>query len=90
MIKKFAAAGIAFTMIAGAAQAWEGKVIKCYDTVYVPAEYKTHQKLVRAAYTDWEHRNGQAVKVYYPPVYVETRTEVRPARYVNRPAACKD
>jgi hypothetical protein len=90
MIKKLVVAAAATLALSGTAYAWEGQVVQCYDTVLVPAQFETHQTLVRAARTEWEHRNGQAVQVYYPPVYVETRTQTRPERYVNRPAPCND
>jgi hypothetical protein len=88
-MRKFSiAATIALGTFATSASAWEGDVIACYDTVREPAQYQVHQELVRAAYTEWEHRNGQAVQVHYPAVYVERRRMVRPERYVNRPAPC--
>jgi len=89
MYKKIFAALFAVTAATSAAHAWEGEVVACYDTVLVPAQYAVHEELVRSARTDWEHRNGQAVRVHYPAVYVEVRRETRPERYVNRPAACR-
>ncbi|MDG3040099.1 hypothetical protein [Roseicyclus marinus] len=82
---------VAFAVVAAtsSAQAWEGEVVACYDTVLVPAQYSVREELVRPARTEWEHRNGQAVRMHYPAVYVEVRHETRPERYVNRPAACR-
>lgn len=88
MIKNAVVALFAVVASSAAAQAWQGEVVACYDTVLVPARYHVTEELVRSARTEWEHRNGQAVRVHYPAVYVEVRRETHPERYVNRPAVC--
>lgn len=70
------------------ASAWEGKKVACYDKHYVPAAYSTSKKLKHAARTEWEHRDGQIVEVYYAPVYIEKKHLAKEAHYVLRRAAC--
>jgi hypothetical protein len=89
MLKKTIVAAFVVASATTAAQAWDGEVVACYDTVLVPAQFSVREELVRPARTEWEHRNGQAVRVHYPAVYVEVRRETHPERYVNRPAPCR-
>lgn len=88
MLKPIAVAAAA-VMFASPVFAWEGKVVACYDKVFVPAQFKTTKHLHKPAKTVWEYRHGQAVEVYYAPVYKETRHQTHPAHYVKRKAACK-
>lgn len=79
---------IAAASLGTSAAAWEGKVLECYNKTLMPTTYNTSKELVKKAKTKWEHRNGQMVKVYYPPVYVEHRTVKTPEHYVMQPAEC--
>lgn len=82
-------AGVALAIaMAAPAFAWEGHIVACYDKVYVPAEFRTSKTLIMSAHTEWEHRNGQMVRVHYPAVYKENRHLVTPAHYVARQAPC--
>jgi len=85
-----AAAVMAATAFAAPAFAWEGRVVACYDKQYVGAEYKITKKLIRAAEYKWEHaKSGQVVKVYYPAVYEQIKTQVSNGYYLEVPATCK-
>ena len=89
MKKLLMGAALAFTTVAAPAFAWEGQVGACYDKIWMPAKYKTHKKLIMAAHTEWDYRNGQMIKVHYPAVYKESQHQVAPGYYVARKAACK-
>ncbi|WP_372885909.1 hypothetical protein [Shimia sp.] len=79
-----------FIGIAAPAAAWEGKVVACYDKVWVPASYKTHKVLHSKGYTKWEHRGDQLAEVYYAPMYIEKKTLVMEGHYVKRKAPCRN
>jgi hypothetical protein len=83
-----AGAIFATAALAAPAFAWEGKVVACYNKVWVPAQYSTTKKLVMAAHTEWEHRNGQMVKVWYPAVYKESEHKISDGHYVARKGPC--
>jgi hypothetical protein len=84
------AASIILASFAAPAMAWEGKVVACYNSVWVPAEYKTSKKLHSGAHTEWEHRGKQLVEVYYAPVYIQTNHLVRNGHYLKVKAACNN
>ena len=86
---KLLAAALLATVTAAPAMAWEGKVVACYDKIWVPAEYKTSKTLHSKGYTKWEHRGHQLAEVYYAPMYMEHRTLVREGHYVKRKAPCR-
>ena len=75
-------------LLAGPAAAWEGQKVACYDKHWVPAAYKTSKHLEKPAKTKWEHVDGQMVKMYYPPVYMEKKTLAKEGHWVLRKAAC--
>lgn len=75
---------------AASAMAWEGKVVACYDSVWVPAKIETHKKLHSAAHTKWEHRGGQLVEVYYAPVYIQHSHQKSKGYYLKVKAACNE
>lgn len=83
-----AAAMTAAAFLAAPAMAWEGKVVSCYGKVWQPAKYSTHKTKVKESKTRWEHRNGQMVEVYYPPVYKESRTMTKEGHWIMRKEAC--
>lgn len=89
MKKTLIAAAAVMVSFAAPAMAWEGKVVACYDKIWVPAEYKTSKTLHMASRTTWEHRGDQMVEVYYPPMYMEHKHLVREGHYVKRKAACR-
>ena len=90
MKTKLIAAAVVLTSFAAPAMAWEGQVVACYDSVWVPAQYKTSKKLHSGAHTKWEHRGDQLVEVYYAPVYIEHRHQVSKGYYLKRKAACRN
>ena len=73
---------------AASAMAWEGKVVACYDSVWVPAKIETHKKLHSAAHTKWEHCGGQLLEVYYAPVIIQHTHKKRKGDYLKVKAAC--
>ncbi len=89
MKKVLAGAALALATLAAPAFAWEGKVVACYDKVWVPAKYSYHQKLIMAAHTEWEYKHGQMVKVHYPAVYKEYKKMEKAGHYVAKKATCK-
>lgn len=89
MKKVLIASVLAAAGFAAPAMAWEGHVVACYDKVWVPATYSTHKRLVMKAHTEWEHRNGQMVKVHYPAVYKEHKTLKTAGHYVAKKSVCK-
>lgn len=90
MKMKMITAAVVLASFAAPAMAWEGQVVACYDSVYVPPQYKTHKKLHSGAHTKWEHRGNQMVEVYYAPVYIESRVQVSKGYYLKRKAACRN
>lgn len=89
IMKKVLAGAILAASFAAPAFAWEGQVVACYDKVWVPAKYEYTQKLIMASHTEWEYKNGQMIKVYYPAVYKESKHMVKAGHYVAKKAACK-
>ncbi|MDA7424233.1 hypothetical protein [Thalassococcus lentus] len=89
MKKVLLGAVFAASAFAAPAFAWEGQVVACYDKVWVPAKYKYNKTLVMAAHSEWEHKNGQMIKMHYPAVYKEHKHLVKPGHYVARKAPCK-
>ncbi len=89
MKKVLIGAFLAASALAAPAFAWEGQVVACYDKVWVPAKYSTSKTLIMAAHTEWEHRNGQMIKVHYPAVYKEMKHLETPGHYVARKAPCR-
>ncbi|MEQ9260769.1 MAG: hypothetical protein RIG84_16910 [Roseovarius sp.] len=87
MKKTFVIAAAAM-VLGGPALAWEGQKVACYDKHWVPTTYKVSHHLEMAAKTQWEHADGQYVKVYYPPVYMEKKMVDKPGHYVLRKAPC--
>lgn len=90
MKTKIIAAAALMMTFAAPAMAWEGKVVACYDSQWVPAKYKATKHLHSKAHTKWEHRGDQLVEVYYAPVYIEKKTKVSSGHYVKRKAACRN
>ena len=88
MKKVLAGAILAASTLAAPAFAWEGKVVACYDKIWVPATYTYSKKLIMAAHTEWEYRNGQMVKIHYPAVYKEKKHLDKAGHYVARKAPC--
>ncbi len=84
----FAAAVVAFAAIGAPALAWEGQIVACYDKDLVGPKYSYSKTLIKPAKTQWEHRHGQLVEVYYPAVYKENRHLVQEQHYVVRKGAC--
>lgn len=82
------AAATVLVSFAAPAMAWEGKVIQCFDKVWVAAEYKVSKKLHTPAYTKWEHRGDQLAEVYYAAIYLEQKHLVRAGHYLKVKAAC--
>ena len=82
------AAAAVLVSFAAPAMAWEGKVVACYDSVWVPAKTETHKNLHSAAHTKWEHRGGQLVEVYYAPVYIQHTHQKSKGCYLKVKAAC--
>jgi hypothetical protein len=80
----FSAAGL----FAVPALAWEGQVVECYGKVWSPPKYKYSEVLVKSSRTEWQHRNGQVVKVYYAPVYKEVKTQTHEGHWIMRKEAC--
>jgi len=80
---------LAMSALAAPAFAWEGKVVACYDKIWMPAKYKKSKELIMASHTEWEWKDGQMVKVWYPAVYKESEHQVSPGYYIARKAACK-
>ncbi|GGB03154.1 hypothetical protein [Allosediminivita pacifica] len=89
MKKIVAGAFFAVTAFAAPAMAWEGQVVACYDKVWVPASYEYSKKLIMAGHKEWEYKNGQMVKVWYPPVYKEIEHMTQPGHYIARKAPCR-
>jgi hypothetical protein len=90
MKTKIIAAAMLMVSFAAPAMAWEGQVVACYDSVWVPPQHKTTKHLHSAAHTKWEHRGNQMVEVYYAPVYIEKRTQSSKGYYLKRKAACRN
>lgn len=90
MFKTITAAAAVVVAFAAPAAAWEGHVIKCYDKIWVPAEYKTTKIPHTKAVTKWEHCGDQLCEVHYPAMYKEMKTLVTPGHYVKREAACRN
>lgn len=88
MKTKFIALPFAFAMLAAPAFAWEGQVKACYGKVWSPAEYSVTEILVKPARNAYEHRKGQLVEMYYPPVYKEKKTLTHKAHWIMRKEAC--
>lgn len=89
--KVFAALVVACaSTFAAPAMAWEGKVVACYDKIWVDDVYSTTKHLHSKAKTKWEHRGDQLVEVYYPAMYIEKRHLVTPGHYVKRKAPCRN
>ena len=87
-----AAAIVTATGFAAPAFAWNdtGQVVQCYDETYVGPEYSYSKKLIRGAEYKWEHNKaGQMTKVYYPPVYEQTRTKVNAGYVLEVLAPCR-
>lgn len=82
-------AAVAAMSFAAPAMAWEGQKVACYDKHWMPATYTTSKHLEYAAKHKWEHVDGQMVKMYYPPIYMEKRSMKKPGHYVLRQAPCK-
>lgn len=82
------AAAAAVISFAEPAMAWEGRVIACYDSTWVPDEYEVHKTLHSEAHTKWEHRGKQLVEVYYAPVYIEHKHLKTPGHYIKYKAPC--
>ena len=89
MKKVLAGAILAASTLAAPAFAWEGKVVACYDKIWVPAKYAYTKELIMASHTEWEWQDGQMVKVWYPAVYKEKKHMKSPGHYIARKAACK-
>lgn len=87
-MKKTMITAAAAMLFAAPAFSWEGQKVACYDKHWVPATYSTSKKLEMAAKTQWEHADGQYVKVYYPPVYMEKTHLKKEGHYVLRKAPC--
>lgn len=90
MKMKMISAAVVLASLAAPALAWEGKVVACYDSVWVPDQYTTTKHLHSKARTAWEHRGDQLVKVYYAPVYIEKRTLSQKGHYLKRKAPCRN
>jgi len=88
-MKKVLAGAILASALAAPAFAWESQVVACYDKVWVPAKYEYKKELIMADHSEWEWRNGQMVRVYYPAVYKETKHLAAKGYYIAKPAACK-
>lgn len=90
-MKKTILTAVAATLIsATGALAWEGTPVTCYDKHYVGPTYATTKTLKKEAKTQWEHnKHGQVVEMYYPPVYIESKTLVTEGHFVMRAAPCK-
>lgn len=89
MKKLTIAAVVASAAFAAPAFAWEGKVIACFDKVWVPPVYSTTHVPHTKAKTVWEHRNGQMVEIYYPAIMKEMTTLKKAGYYIKRKAACR-
>ncbi|WGW02991.1 hypothetical protein [Tropicibacter oceani] len=89
MKKVLAGAILAVTAMAAPAFAWEGQVVACYDKVWVPAKYSYTKTLVMASHTEWEHQNGQMVKMHYPAVYKQMKHLETAGHYLAVKAPCK-
>lgn len=83
-----ATAAAAVVLSATSALAWEGKVVACYDKVWVQPDAVCHKKPHKPAKTVWEHRGDQLVEVYYAPVYKEICSQ-KPGYWLKRKAACR-
>jgi len=68
--------------------AWEGKVVACYDSVWVPAKTETHKKLHSAAHTKREHRGGQFVEIYYAPVDIQHSRKTSKGYHLKIKVSC--
>ncbi|KNG92866.1 hypothetical protein [Pseudaestuariivita atlantica] len=90
MKKLTIAAIVASAGFAAPALAWEGKVIACYDKVWVPAKYSTTHVPHQAAKTKWVYQNGQMVEIYYPAIMKEMKTLVKEGYYIKRKAPCRN
>ena len=90
MFKTITAAAAVAVAFASTASAWEGQVVKCYDKIFVPAEFTVTKMLHTPARTEWQHCGDQMCEVYYPAMYKEKRTLKTPAHYVKREAACRN
>lgn len=80
---------VASAALAAPAFAWEGRVIACFDKVWVKAEYATTHVPHTKAKTVWEHRNGQMVEIYYPAIMKEMKHLVKEGYYIKRKAPCR-
>lgn len=78
----------AFAAPAFAGDEW-GKVVACYDKVWVAPKYTVTKKLIRAAETKYVYSNGQLKKVHYPAVYEEIKTLASDGYYLAQATACK-
>jgi heat shock protein HslJ len=87
-MKKMMFTAAAATMFAAPAAAWEGQKVACYDKHWVPATYTTTKHLEYESKHKWEHVDGQMVKMYYPPVYMEKTHLKEKGHYVLRKAPC--
>lgn len=89
-MKRLAIAAVAglLTLSAAPADAFTGIVRQCFTQHLEGPQVRTSRHRVRAAYEQFEHRDGRVVRVYYPAVYQERTTVVRPEIYVLRPTAC--
>ena len=79
---------VAAMALASPALAWEGQKVACYDKHWVPATYSTTKVLEYPAKHKWEHVDGQMVKMYYPPIYMEKTHQESEGHYVLRKAPC--
>ena len=79
---------VAMAAAASPALAWEGQKVACYDKVYVETTYTVTKELEYPSKKKWEHHDGQMVKMYYPPIYMENRHVDTPGHYVLRKAPC--
>ena len=87
-MKKTMFMAAAAMMFAAPAVAWEGQKVACYDKHWVPATYTTSKHLEYPAKHKWEHVDGQMVKMYYPPIYMEKTHLKKAGHYVLRAAPC--
>lgn len=81
-------AASAFAAPAIAGSEW-GKVVACYDKVWVAPTYSVTKKLIRAAEVKYVWKNGQLKKLHYPAVYEEIKTLASDGYYLAQSATCK-
>lgn len=84
----FAAATTCLAVFATSALAWEGRVVECYGKTWEPAEYSVMKVLETPERTEWQIRNNQKVKVFYPAVYREVRTMTKDGHWLMFKQAC--